>query len=313
MRLKSKGLWAVALVLAGLVGGVPVGMAAEQPSAPVVAKKPEPVAMVKVNDQPVTVEDYAGFLQRNPEYMQSAMSTDAGKAAAVRMMVGSRLIHDELLRHPEWLPEKDRKNSGAINAAYAKMAEEKFAPAKAERSEEELYAYYKAHPERFGIPEMVRVSQIQFLAPEKSTQAQKEDARKRAEVALGRLKAGEDFGTVAAQLTENKLARLPRGDLGFIGVDQSDWLHKSTAGLKVGETSPILESPAGYEILMVTDRRPELLTPYANVHEKIIQILNAEEKKAAEEAYMRSLAKTAKIEVVMPELKPLFPNGVFPQ
>jgi len=109
-----------------------------------------------------------------------------------------------------------------------------------------LFAYYQAHPERFGIPEMVRVSQIQFAVPEKRHgRPKKPDAKSRAEAAFKRLEAGEDFGTVAAQLTENKLARLPRGDLGFIGIDQSDWLHKATASLKQGERTGVLESPGG--------------------------------------------------------------------
>jgi len=107
------------------------------------------------------------------------------------------------------------------------------------------------------------------------------------------------------------LARLPRGDLGFIGIDQSDWLHKATASLKQGDRTGVLESPAGYEILLVTDRRPALITPYANVRNKVIQILRAKEQRVAESNYMKGLAKNSKIEIVQPELLSLFPNGIF--
>ncbi len=308
--------------LVALLGGVSASLSAAPGMPPVgqmpgnataMAQSAKPVVMLKVNGEPLSVQDYANFLQRNPEYVQAAMSTDAGKVEAIQMMVGSSLIHAELLKHPEWLAEKDKKNQAAINEAYGKLAAEKFPPPQGEYSEEKLFAYYQAHPERFGIPEMVRVSQIQFAVPEKATEAQKTDAKSRAETAFKRLEAGEDFGTVAAQLTENKLARLPRGDLGFIGIDQSDWLHKATASLKQGERTGVLESPAGYEILLVTDRRPQLTTPYANVRNKIIQILKAQEQRQAEAAYMRGLAKNAKIEVVQPELQSLFPKGVFPE
>lgn len=276
-----------------------------------IAKSSKPVVMLKVNGEPLTVQDYANFLQRNPEYVQAAMSTDAGKVEAIKMMVGSSLIHAELLKHPEWLPVKDQKNQAAVNAAYQKLAEEKFPQPKGEYPEEKLFSYYESHPENFGIPEMVRVSQIQFTVPEKASEEQKKDAKMRAESALKRLDSGEEFGTVAAQLTENKLARLPRGDLGFIGIDQSDWLHKATASLKQGDRTGVLESPAGYEILLVTDRRPALITPYANVRNKVIQILRAKEQRVAESNYMKGLAKNSKIEIVQPELLSLFPNGIF--
>lgn len=289
----------------------PPPMAGQMPGdASALAKLSKPVVMVTVNGQALTAQDYANFLQRNPEYVQAAMTSDEGKKQAIELMVGSSLIHAELLKHPEWLAEKDKTNQAAINAAYQKLAAEKMKPAEQEYSEETLFAFYQAHPERFGIPEMVRASQIQFVVPEKASEDKRAEVKGRADAAMKRLKAGEDFGTVAAQLTENKLARLPRGDLGFIGVDESDWLHKATASLKQGQMSDVIESPAGYEILMVTDRRTAMTTPFANVRNKIIQILKSQDYHKAEMAYMRSLAKGAKIDVDQPELKPLFPKGV---
>lgn len=287
-------------------GAVP--QATPQLAAPK-AMKPETVIMLKVNGRPLSVQDYASFLQRNQAYVQAAMTSDGGKKRAIQAMIGATLMHEDLLTHKDWVPDGDKSSKEVMTEAYQKLGDLHF-PRPAEPSEEALYAYYQAHEKDFGIPETVRLSQIQIVLPEKATDKQKAEAKARADKALERVKAGEDFGTVAAQLTENKLARLPRGDLGYMSMSQNEWLMQAVQGLKVGEHTAVLTSPVGYEILLLTDRRPAIASPYANVRQKIIRIMTDEAVNQARDTYMAGLATKARIEIIQPELKELFPNGV---
>lgn len=296
-------------ILAGVCTLAGAAPQATPQSAASKVEKPEPVIMLKVNGRPLSVQDYASFLQRNQAYVQAAMTSDEGKKRAIQAMIGATLMHEDLLTHKDWVPDGDKSSKEVMTAAYQKLGDLHF-PRPAEPAEEALYAYYQAHEKDFGIPETVRLSQIQIVLPEKATDKQKAEAKARADKALERVKAGEDFGTVAAQLTENKLARLPRGDLGYMSMSQNEWLMQAVQGLKVGEHTAVLTSPVGYEILLLTDRRAAIASPYANVRQKIIHIMTDEAVNQARDAYMASLATKARIEILQPELKELFPNGV---
>lgn len=282
------------------------GKAADQ-KEPV--NKPPRVVMLRINGEEITVEDYVNFLQRNPVYLESS-ALDAGKAAAVQAMVANQLLRDDVLR--KGLVASAKKPTVAeLREGYEKLAAQKF-PAPPAPGDDAAYQFYQAHQNDYGIPEMVRVSQIQFRNPENATAEQKVAVKKRAEDALRRLNAGESFAKLAGELTENPRAKPPQGDLGFLGRMGDPWLTAAIQNLKVGEHTQVIESPAGYEILMLADVRPALISPYPNVRDKVIQRMRAEAQAKLRDAYVKDLAKNAKVELVQEDLKPLFPKGIFP-
>jgi parvulin-like peptidyl-prolyl isomerase len=285
--------------------------ATEQPAAGEHAAPAQPVkvVMLKIDGEEITVQDYVNFLQRNQSYITASM-TPAGQAEALRAMVSSQLLRGDMVRKG-LLPKDPDKAKTALNKAYEKLAEAHF-PLPPPPDEKAAYQVYLDHQNEYGIPEMVRVSQIQLRFPEGASEEQKLQARKRAEAALKRLEAGEPFAKLAGELTENPRAKVPQGDLGFMAREGDPWLSAAIKNLKVGEHTQVVESPVGFEILKLTDVRPALISPYPNVREKVIQRMRLEGQAKQRDAYVRELAKHAKIEVVQDDLKPLFPRGVFP-
>ncbi|MEW6036735.1 MAG: peptidylprolyl isomerase [Pseudomonadota bacterium] len=277
--------------------------ATEQPAV----KKPPRVVMFKTNGVEVSVEDYVNFLQHNQMYVEKSM-TKEGKAEVIRAIIGNQLLKDDLIR--KGMVSKNATGQ-ELGEAFKKLANEHF-PLPPMPGEQAAYQYYLDHQNDYGIPEMVRISQIQFRTPENPTAEQKSAARQRAEAALRRLDAGEPFPKLAAELTENPSAKLPQGDIGFLPREGDPWLTEAVRNLKVGEHTKVIESPAGYEILMLTDVRKSLISPYANVRDKVMKSMMGEVQAKKRDAYVRELAKHAKIEIVQEELKPLFPKGVFP-
>lgn len=95
------------------------------------------------------------------------------------------------------------------------------------------------------------------------TDAPSDDPKSRAAAALARIEGGEEFTTVAREVSED-----PRtsGRGGLIGWRVVDALGYGTAvsdevkKLEVGATSGVIESPTGYHILRVEQRAKEGLT-----------------------------------------------------
>lgn len=312
--LRWKMIWLfwgiVALGSSGAMGAEKKANGATATHPPELAK-PKPVVLFKVNNKEYTTPDYVGFLQRNQAYAQAAMTSDAGKVEAIRALIGGVLIKEAMEKDESLLPNKDKSTAKEVGEAYEKLAEKHF-PAPPTPDEATLYQYYQEHQQEFGIPEMVRVSQIQFRYPANASAKQKEEVKARAEAALKRLESGEDFGKLAEALTENPVAKLPKGDIGYIPRDSGEWLKAAVKGLKPGDRTGVIESDVGYELILVTDVRPAIISPYANVRDTVIKKLKDQQQTRLRDAYIRELAKGAKIELVEPKIKALFPNVVFP-
>jgi parvulin-like peptidyl-prolyl isomerase len=73
--------------------------------------------------------------------------------------------------------------------------------------------------------------------------------RERAEEALHRARSGEDFAALVHALSEDPSAP-GGGDLGQVRISElAEPLRTAAGALAPGETSPILETPAGYVLL----------------------------------------------------------------
>ncbi len=267
----------------------------------------EPIVMARIGTVNITVEEFMKFLAKNPQRLREAMTVE-GKAALLRTAIENRLLLAAMRQ--EGLIDDDTKPE-QYQLAYDKLARAKFPPPPVP-GEKDLRTFYEAHVEDFGIPASVRLTQIQFRVPEQATAEDKAAARVRAEAALRRIKGGEPFADVAAELTENKRARPYKGDVGYVVRNGNDWLEKALEGIGVGQHTGILESPAGYDILMLTATSEAVHTSFEGAREAVTKRMQDEAQAAAKAAYLKKLASLIEITIELDELKDAFPNGVFP-
>ena len=264
------------------------------------------VVMARVGDQDITVDEFMKYVSKDARLVQQA-TTDAGRAAILKDLIEQRLLVEAIRREGLVGDDPERPlNQKDLAAGYQSLMQKHF-PMPAEPTDQEAYEYYMQHQEQYGIPETVRVSQIQFRVPRNATQAEREEARARAEAALKRLEAGEPFEQVAAAVTENRRAKVASGDLGFLPLKRDPWLAKSLEGLKPGQHTGVLESPVGFEILKLTDHREALIAPYANVRDRILASMRLEGQNLARERYFGELAKQVGVTIEMPELQAAMP------
>jgi parvulin-like peptidyl-prolyl isomerase len=164
-------------------------------------------------------------------------------------------------------------------------------------SDEEIGAYYVKHREDYEGKETVRVRQILLAVPRGGDQAAKEKRREDAEAIHKRLLAGEPFEKLAAQFSQGPAAAAG-GDIGFIerGMVLPE-IEEAAFNLMISQLSPVIESPAGFHILQVTDRRGAGLKAIESVRGEIQAKLEEEKMEKKSEEWLDELRKKSHIEI----------------
>ena len=163
-------------------------------------------------------------------------------------------------------------------------------------SDEESKQYYDTHPEFFKQPEQVNASHILIKVDENASEAQKAEARKKIQEVQQKLQKGEDFATLAKTYSEGPSA--PQGgNLGYFRRGQMVKPFEDAAfKLKPGETSDIVETRFGYHLIKVVDKQPEKTLAYAEIKDRLNELLKKQKLETEVDVYIDSLRKDAKIE-----------------
>lgn len=103
--------------------------------------------------------------------------------------------------------------------------------------------------------EEFHVAHILVRVPEGATMQQQSERLARAENVVERLRAGEDFGRIAASYSDAPDG-LSGGDLGWRGRDRLPVLFADAVRqMQPGEVSKVIRSPAGFHIVKLVERR----------------------------------------------------------
>ncbi len=159
----------------------------------------------------------------------------------------------------------------------------------------DIEQYYAQHREEFTEPETVHLSEI-FI----STQGRsREEALAILREVQEKLRAGADFGDLAAQYSSRPSAR-NKGDIGKFTLGPrrtlGDVQTKAIEGLKAGEVSAPIELADGFQILKVLERTEPRLRPLdADLKRQIQMRLAQERAEAAIREYIETLRRDAYI------------------
>ena len=193
------------------------------------------------------------------------------------------------------LTEATVKSRIKMNMAVQQFVEKEFA-GKSDVTEVEVKAFYDGHPEYFTEPEAIRVSEITIRVDPKADAAKKEEARKKAQDLQKRLQKGDDFAILAKDFSQSPSAA-QGGDMGMIPRGKMPQPFDDAAfALKPGEVSAVVETPLGFHLIKVHEKKPEKTVPLKEVEERIRQHLAGEKLKQRVEQYLTEVKKTAKIE-----------------
>ena len=167
-----------------------------------------------------------------------------------------------------------------VQIGYVAIDTENLPPG-AEPSEEEIAQYaaendtalraaYEERGDEFDLPAQVRLRHILFELASDPTPGELEEVRGAAQATLERLQAGEDFATLASEVSEDASTKDMGGDLGLIEPeDIATELALAANGLEPGEHSDLVRSDRGFHILKLEERTASGRRPFEDVRDQL--------------------------------------------
>lgn len=157
-----------------------------------------------------------------------------------------------------------------------------------EPTEAELTGYYAVNRERFRVPDLVRVAQIQVSV---SLAGGDDSARAKAESARARAAAGEDIAQIALALSDGP-EKAAGGELtGPVARgSRGPAFDEAVFSLQPGGLSSTFREGDSYYVVKLLERWPERLRPYDEARAEIQEAVRAErERQVLEERASRTL------------------------
>lgn len=173
---------------------------------------------------------------------------------------------------------------------------------------EALRAEYERDLARYTQPARVRLASVFQEVGRRAGETRRAEARARIEEARarvlaepapgGRGPAANGFGLVAAEYSDDQASRYRGGDLGWLEPDRFDYrwpraVLEAGYALSVGEVSDVVDTDAGFYLVMKTDERPVVVQSFEEVEAVLRQSLLVRQRQALEAAYRQAAVQTA--------------------
>ncbi|PHR84323.1 MAG: peptidylprolyl isomerase [Colwellia sp.] len=154
-------------------------------------------------------------------------------------------------------------------------------------SDEDVASYYQANIANFTQAEQRRVSHIliEFTEGDSNSEA---TAKTQAETVLTRIAQGEDFATLAKELSNDTFSGENGGDLDFIdtGVMEPSFDEAVFALATVGDTTELVKTSFGYHVIKLTELKQQVIQSLAEVKAELqVKVSN---EKAQDEFYTQT-------------------------
>ena len=261
MTRQEKGLWVTVIVLtAGVVfmgswmlfSGVLFGDGKQK-------SKQDPLVVASIQDRAITEEEWTGELKKRygSEVLMTMMNRQAVRleAEAANIKVTPQEVDQELERMGQGYGSKERflqemeQQLGLSEELLKAETEyrltlEKIATADVKIDNAEIDQYLEQHPDQFRPKKQLNLSII------------KVERELEAEEVLDRLENGEDFASLAAEVSIDEYTRGNGGRLGLVEEDdpfQPETLMETALSLNKGDIAGPIKLDDSYAVVYVQD------------------------------------------------------------
>lgn len=226
------------------------------------------------------------------QHHRAGSGQDAWHAAAEAVVLGRLLRREARAQGIEAAPEQgetaeDAQLRGLLDSAVTVP----------EADEATCRRWYDANRSRFRTRASWRAAHVLFAA-DPGDEAERRDARRRAEEALAELRAAPDHLATLAQRFSACPSRDQGGDLGE--VEEGSTVPEFEAALRATLAGAIhdgvVETRYGFHLLRVDAHRPAQPVPFADAQARIAAHLHGTAWRRAARQYMAMLASRATIE-----------------
>jgi parvulin-like peptidyl-prolyl isomerase len=258
---------------------------------------PQPPVLATVGDRQITVED----LTREVERRRAARRPVPDKEALLQEMVSLEALRQRaeaagLLNDPQVQHE-------LTTLLVSRLRERELAPKQdaVSVSSEEIRAEYERDLARYTRPAKTRLALLALPADAQMSPAARAELRTRLNDARRKALASpapSDFGTLAVDYSDDQASRYRGGDIGWLdaGKFSSRWPREVLeAGFALDHhaVSEVIETPAGFYLVMKTDSRPGSTVPLPEVEQTLRKSLSAAKRRALETAFREETVRAA--------------------
>ena len=161
---------------------------------------------------------------------------------------------------------------------------------------------------KFEQPERVRASHILLMTQDPQTNQElsadaKAAKRKTMEGLLKRAKAGEDFGKLAKEFSEDPGSKDTGGEYTFPRGQMVPEFESTAFGLKTNEVSEIVTTQYGYHIIKLSEHMAAQKVAFDKVAPRIQSYLTQQELAKLAPDYLAKIKKDAAVEILDAKLK----------
>jgi len=255
--------------------------------------------LARVDGEAIRLEDFRAEIEALPEYTRNQLKSKEQKQKRLDRMIEELLLRKEaekrgLDRDQEIQRKVERYRDRLITEELYKRA----AQEQAQISEAEIRKYYDEQKDQFTQRERIRASQILILVPPNATPEKDAEVAAKAQEALKRARAGEDFAELAKQYSEGPTASRG-GDLGYFSRGRMVPEFEDVAFnlVNVGDISEVVKTKFGYHIVQLQDRQPEKVLGLDEVKDRIVRQLEAKSRRDIRQGLGQDLRQQAKVEI----------------
>jgi peptidyl-prolyl cis-trans isomerase SurA len=180
-------------------------------------------------------------------------------------------------------------------------------------TDDEAHKYYDAHMAEFTTPSAVMLREILVNVPAdaRGINAGADDAAKaRAEDVRKRVAGGEAFERIAAEVSDSA-SKANGGLIGPLNVnDLSAEFRKLVEALRPGETSPVIRTQRGYQILMLESVTPTKILEFDKARDQISERVFTDKRRDEFQKYLLKLRAQAIIDWRNQDVKKAYEEGL---
>jgi PPIC-type PPIASE domain len=172
-------------------------------------------------------------------------------------------------------PTAERFESDKLNEAIAAAVIEREVRSKISISSEAIAKAYQEQPEKWALPESVKVVHLMLATRNPVTGQEASDEQKKAilqkitELRHKVVDEGADFSAMVEKYSEDHRSKATRGELEFgRGATMAEF-EAASFSLSPGQFSDIVRTPIGFHIIKCLQKKPRQVPPLAEVESKV--------------------------------------------
>lgn len=170
--------------------------------------------------------------------------------------------------------------------------------AKIQVGEKDIREYYEANLNKYGADEMFRARHIFFRVDKNAPAADIKRIMTTAMSVLQEAQSGKEFAELAKKFSDDPDAAKDGGELGaFHKGEMIPEIESAVVGMKAGEISELVSTPAGFHIIKLEERFFGRAKPLDAVKGEIEELLYRKKSEERFNQWVNDLRKGAAIEI----------------